>query len=708
MKMLNRRFGPTLWKTLLGSTVAVGVAQGQVLLDLNFETDTPGQAPSESNVRVNSHGVAGNLAVVEGLSVRFPTNSLHFHREAGLGNSPSIWGDLDLQYGPYDSGIYRIDWEAAAHAPTTSSTYAGALGSVSQGSASAYTVNHFDGDIVYQDRTSQGGGAVSAGMPYTPNTPQQFTALVNMDNQTFDLMVNYQMVGTNREFQQPMDSLDALSFGIGGIQTEDLSIDNVRVERITPMPGTAQFTPLGDFDGGGYSSGANAVSADGNTVVGYGTHDDGRISAFAWRRGIGMWDIGRFPGGLLSEAKGVSGDGSVVVGYSEDASGPEAFEWSWDKGMTKLSLAGGNGTVAEAVSDSGTTIVGEVIAGGNREAVAWLPTATLKLGDIAGGRTDSSAKAISAEGISVIAGYGTNANDTWEAASWPPTPGTIDQHGTLPGGDRSWVNDISNDGSVMVGGSDSADSAGGLPEAFRYTNAGGMVGLGDLPGGAALQSIASGTSGDGSVVVGFGTSDLGTEAFVWDEHYGMRNLQNVLEGFGLASELAGWRLEWAKDVSDDGKVIAGRGFNPAGDTEAFVVNLPYHPGVHIAGLCSAVNSDAVMYDMNQDGNVDNLDVTLFLGTIGSLPGDADTNGQVEFSDFLTLSENFGSTPATWSEGDFDCNGEVGFTDFLLLAENFGLSGASSSTSAVPEPTGFVGFGLALAVLSLARRRRIFS
>ena len=40
-------------------------------------------------------------------------------------------------------------------------------------------------------------------------------------------------------------------------------------------------------------------------------------------------------------------------------------------------------------------------------------------------------------------------------------------------------------------------------EAFRWTQATGMVGLGDLPGGS-FNSIAWGVSADGSVVVGTG------------------------------------------------------------------------------------------------------------------------------------------------------------------------------------------------------------
>ena len=55
----------------------------------------------------------------------------------------------------------------------------------------------------------------------------------------------------------------------------------------------------------------------------------------------------------------------------------------------------------------------------------------------------------------------------------------------------------------------------------------------------------------------------------------------------------------------------------------------------------------------------------------ALPGDADRNGTVDFSDFLILSTNYGKTDAAFADGDFDQSGVVDFEDFLLLTANFG-------------------------------------
>lgn len=55
-----------------------------------------------------------------------------------------------------------------------------------------------------------------------------------------------------------------------------------------------------------------------------------------------------------------------------------------------------------------------------------------------------------------------------------------------------------------------------------------------------------------------------------------------------------------------------------------------------------------------------------------LIGDADSNGSVDFLDFLILAANFGTHTGTGAmSGDFDEDGEVNFVDFLALAENFG-------------------------------------
>jgi probable HAF family extracellular repeat protein len=124
-------------------------------------------------------------------------------------------------------------------------------------------------------------------------------------------------------------------------------------------------------------------------------------------------------------------------------------------------------------------------------------------------------------------------------------------------------------------------------EAFRWTPGGVMgvmVGLIDLPGGD-FNNTAYAISADRSVVVGFGTSASGYEAFIWDETNGMQNLQNYLVSLGLGDELTGWTLRSAYGISADGLTIIGYGINPDGNYEAWRAVVPVQASLLLLGTC---------------------------------------------------------------------------------------------------------------------------
>lgn len=98
----------------------------------------------------------------------------------------------------------------------------------------------------------------------------------------------------------------------------------------------------------------------------------------------------------------------------------------------------------------------------------------------------------------------------------------------------------------------------------------GFTGLGDLSGGD-VSSHAASVSGDGSAVAGLSTSTNGFEAFFWDEANGMQSLTAMLEAGGV--DLSGWTLTDAQDISGDGTTIVGYGTHN-GNTEAFVAVIP--------------------------------------------------------------------------------------------------------------------------------------
>jgi uncharacterized membrane protein len=94
------------------------------------------------------------------------------------------------------------------------------------------------------------------------------------------------------------------------------------------------FVALGDFEGGTFSSGANATNADGSVVVGVGRAENTSL-AFIWTEGGGFRaiqdvleeDYGLdLTGWTLQNALDVSSDGRTIVGFGQNPEG-EAVGW---------------------------------------------------------------------------------------------------------------------------------------------------------------------------------------------------------------------------------------------------------------------------------------------------------------------------------------------------------------------------------------------
>jgi probable HAF family extracellular repeat protein len=160
---------------------------------------------------------------------------------------------------------------------------------------------------------------------------------------------------------------------------------------------------------------------------------------------------------------------------------------------------------------------------------------------------------VSADGSVVV---GSSVSFGQEAFRWTEATGMVGLADLPGGGFYSSAIGASADGAVVVGES---HTASGL-EAFRWTEATGMVGLGDLPGGSFFSS-AIGASADGAVVVGTGASAAGQqEAFRWTQVTGMVGLGDLPGGSFLSN---------AQGVSADGAVVVGYSFSAAGN-EAFL------------------------------------------------------------------------------------------------------------------------------------------
>jgi probable HAF family extracellular repeat protein len=349
----------------------------------------------------------------------------------------------------------------------------------------------------------------------------------------------------------------------------------------------ASFTGLGDLAGGEFNSRAGNLSADGKFVTGTGTITDLNDEAFLWTQDTGMVGLGFARGTDNSSAFAVSNDGSKVVGITADPGGGafngEAIVWTAGSGFSRFDpfpeLA--VDPFPEDVSADGSVIVGTYRNRPSGDSIAFRWS-----GDGLTIIDRGSALGVSANG-NVVVGQIDRITGILEAYRWTADGGAVGL-GDLPGGEtNSGAWGVSADGQVVVGVSESASGR----EAFRWTEAGGMVGLGDLPGGK-FDSVANDTTADGSIVVGRSNvfnpvppmiSD--SDPFIWDEAHGMRNLVDVLTNeYGLGDALAGWNLDDAIAISDDGTVIIGGGTNPACNYEAWIARLVPEPSTALLSM----------------------------------------------------------------------------------------------------------------------------
>jgi probable HAF family extracellular repeat protein len=167
------------------------------------------------------------------------------------------------------------------------------------------------------------------------------------------------------------------------------------------------------------------------------------------------------------------------------------------------------------------------------------------LGFLHPGDIQSIASAASADGGVVVGSSALNVSVS-QAFRWTAAGGMVGL-GFVSGQTESDATSVSADGSVVVG------TSGNL--SFRWTAAGGMVSLGLRPG--TTQIIANAVSANGTIIAG---GDDGG-AFIWDATHGIRSLQPILIADGV--NLTGWKLGAATAISADGNTIVGFGTDRA-------------------------------------------------------------------------------------------------------------------------------------------------
>jgi probable HAF family extracellular repeat protein len=371
--------------------------------------------------------------------------------------------------------------------------------------------------------------------------------------------------------------------------------------RSASVRAAARFRGLVHLPGGTRSS-ARAVSADGSVVVGADSNG-AAWQAVRWGESGSVVGLDLTGGDLRGAAADVSADGAIIVGRSDrpfdvipvtEPFPQEAFRWTGESGAVGMGYLAGrtrDSSAATGVSADGTAIVGQSYAMSQMAAFRWTDEGGMEdLGRLPDGDS-ASASGVSADG-SVVVGYGFDWDD-WidppaysvQAFRWTESTGPVGL-GFLGGGEfnlkrtASQASAVSADGTVIVGFAYDAGFPIYVPhdarfEAFRWTEADGMVGLGKVS--TDNYSSARAVSADGSVIVGqsafVGEVNSVYRAFIWTEADGMRSLREwLVTECGL--DLTGWTLEDATGISADGTIIVGNGINPDGQSQAWVATIP--------------------------------------------------------------------------------------------------------------------------------------
>ncbi len=391
----------------------------------------------------------------------------------------------------------------------------------------------------------------------------------------------------------------------------------------------------------------------------------------------GFWLVGNSPGHTIGFVTSLTSDGSMAAGYSFGTS-PKitaaSFTWTPSGGRNDYGLLPGMPAINEAygVSDRGVT------------------AGTMRID----GEYDKS-----------------------RAYRWTGR-GPLQDLGVLPGETRSFAWGISGDGSVVVGHAETGTVTG---EAFRWTAATGMKGIGKLTPGSTI-SMALAVSRDGMTIVGENWNEfLNTDAFVWTQASGMKALPKLGNP---------WNTATADAVNADGTIIVGRSVPVTGGTrmvrwkygaiEDLVAGLPISgswglavsdngeavAGTHIVGgtsntalvwtaITGAMDLDKYLasngvqvpagykleyaYAVSGDGltfggSARNLNTNIREGFVAAVSSkackpDCDASGGLDIDDFICFQTRFAiSDPYA----DCDASGELDIDDFICFQTFFAV------------------------------------
>lgn len=296
-------------------------------------------------------------------------------------------------------------------------------------------------------------------------------------------------------------------------------------------------------------------------------------------------------GTLSARAAAVSADGMTVVGDASFSCGGvtfhDGYRFRLSEGaysLTLVSLFLGEEHVhsyGTSVNGNGSLAVGYGETTATERQAGYLTGAGVVAGiGYVSGYTDSTAYGVNRDSTGVSDGVIVGAVDNLLIASpkpqafrWTQTGGML-VLGFLPSHDFSTAYGVNSDGTVVVGESGKTVSGGISSEAFRWVktsglNTGTMTGLGHL-GVSDERSGANAVNANGKVVVGWSGVINGStkQAFRWVSTDA--NPAGTMTGLGyLTGSVVGTRKSVANAVSGDGAVVVGySSFDAAGQNSA--------------------------------------------------------------------------------------------------------------------------------------------
>lgn len=298
------------------------------------------------------------------------------------------------------------------------------------------------------------------------------------------------------------------------------------------------------------------MSADGRIVIGTAPG-----SAFSiWQNG--STTTASIPG-EFSQVNDVSNNG-IVVGYQHRQNQLYTVGFKWQDGVyTTLKWPPGTDNYsADYITPDGNVILGrrelplDEGGGGGTRVVLWKDDDVFEIGCPPGIDT-CFPRAISADGevllVSTSIGGHLWKNGDWIKPELPPggydllSEARLSSNGKVIAGILS--RRITDDGGYW-------ESVTGLRlewESGAYT----LFSFGETS--ESDRTSIYHINADGSVVVG-GGAVASNSAHVWREGHGVANLRNLLAQSGVSTE--GWYIGPARFVSDDGRIVVGRGIAP--------------------------------------------------------------------------------------------------------------------------------------------------